>query len=1306
MFMCVRLVLLGAIFVSSSLAQAQQPGKFWQATGAIEKNRPASEAWVQPEKSHGFNIDRAALRASLEKAPKESSKDTREAPGEIALPMPDGTSRRFRIMESPVMAPELAAKFPEIKTYVGQGIDDPSASARIDLTPEGFHAQILSPSGTVYIDPFWRGNGILHTSYYKRDYRKGADGFHCLVPGANVPAAERPAPRDLLRSGSNLRIYRLACAATGEYVQFSGGTISSAMSAIATAVNRVTGIYEVEVAIRLVLVANNNLIVYPNPNTDPYSNDSGSLMLGQNQTTIDRVIGNANYDIGHVFSTGGGGVATLGVVCVSGNKARGVTGTTAPIGDGFYVDYVAHEMGHQFGANHTFNSESGFCADGNRNGPTAYEPGSGSTILAYAGLCDADDLQTHSDPYFHSISFDEIVAYSTTGSGSSCPLLSGTGNSVPSVNAGADYFIPKNTPFELTATGSDPNGDALTYSWEERDLGPTQPALAADNGSSPLFRAFIPVPNPSRTFPKLSSLLANSISVGEKLPNTARTLNFRVTARDNRAGGGGVNTDDMKVTVNSAAGPFLVTSPNTAVNWSGSRLVTWNVAGTTAAPISAASVNILLSVNGGNSFPIVLAANTPNDGSEVVLLPAITTSSARIKIEAVGNIFFDISNTDFSIKPAPDQAFIILDSATLTSETCGPGNNSIDPNERVTVSISLKNLGTANTTNLVATLLSTNGVLSPGSAQNYGGLTPGGVAVARSFSFTANGICGGTIRPILQLQDGTNDLGTVDLSFPLGSVTTFSATNSNPGNIFIPDAGKASPYPSPIVISGRSGAVTKATVSLVNLNHAYSADVAALLVAPNGQTVLLMSAAGDNETINDVNLTFDSSASASLPAFTQIFSGTYLPTDYGSGTPFPDVNLPLPYGTTLDNLNGISPNGIWSLYVYDSASGDAGSVSGGWKIALTTSDGTCCSGNSPPVISSISNQVTGEDVASEIGFTVGDAETPPGSLVVTGYSSNTNLVPDANLVFSGIGTNRTLTVTPSPNQFGTTAITVLVSDGATSTFTSFMLAVSPVNDAPFLAPVSPKFVNEGSLLQFTNFASDLENDQLAFSLDPGAPFGAVVDPASGVFTWVPGEDQGSGAYTITLRVTDNGSPPLDDRKKFTVTVNEINSAPMLAQPGNEVIYARELLTFTNRASDDDLPANNLQFSFDVSSSGAQLDAMSGIFSWAPSTNQLGTNYFTVRVTDNGSPGLSDAKTFSVTVVSPPTIESVVEASGKITLTWNSIPGRAYRVQYKNDLGQNEWDNLPGDVTAAETNASKTDSSGFVGQRFYRILVLP
>ncbi|MEO5803478.1 MAG: reprolysin-like metallopeptidase, partial [Verrucomicrobiota bacterium] len=1209
--------------IFDSPALSQQPGakKSWQSVDKIPQNRPASDAWVHPGKNfHAFNVDHGSLRAELARVPKEFSNQARIAPGEISLPMPDGSLARFKVVESPVMAPELAAKFPEIKTYLGQGIDDPQASVRFDTTPAGFHAQILSPKGAVYIDPYWRGDAVLHTSYYKRDYQKAADGFQCLAPTVDVANEKPVAQRDLLRSGNNLRTYRLACAATGEYVAYHGGTVVAGMSAIVTAVNRVTGIYEVELAIRLVLVANNDLVVYTIGGSDPYSNASGSTMLGQNQANLDSEIGDANYDIGHVFSTGGGGIAGLGVVCRSSNKARGVTGFPSPIGDAFYVDYVAHEMGHQFGGNHTFNSVTSSCGGPNRNTLTAYEPGSGSTIMAYAGICAGDNLQPHSDSYFHSGSFDEILAYSTSGLGSGCPVLTATGNTAPTVNAGTNFVIPKSTPFTLTATGSDADGDLLSFCWEERDLGADQVLTDGDNGSSPIFRSLNPTASPSRTFPTLTSLLNNTSILGEKLPTTSRTMNFRVTARDNRPDGGGVNTANMQVTVNSSVGPFLVVSPNSAVTWSNLQTVTWSVAGTTSAPVNVASVNILLSTNGGNSFPISLATNTPNDGSEIIRLPSISNSLARIKIEAVGNIFFDISNTNFSIVPFVPVA---IDSTALIAENCSPGNNAIDPSETVIVNFALKNIGLIDTTNLTATLLATNGVTPLSGAQNYGALVAGGGAVTQAFVFSASGSCGGTIRPTFQLQDGATNLGTINIPLTLGSVTFVSLTNSNSTPIVIPasgNSGPTSPYPSPVTISGASGVLSKATVSLLNLSHTFPDDIDVLLVAPNGQTVLLMSDAGGSTSISNVNLTFDSLAATALPDSSPLVSGTYLPTDFEAGEAFTAPAPTGPYGLSLTNLNGMNPNGTWSLYIIDDSNPNKGSIAGGWQLTLTTSIATCCASNSPPVITSVSNQITDEDVPlSGISFTVSDAETAANALIITTNSSNTNLVANSGLAISGTGTNRSLAITPLLNQSGNSTITISVSDGQSTTNTTFLLTVNPVNDAPVVATIpSPMTINEGALLQFTNSATDVEGNQLTFSLDPGFPGGASIDPITGVFTWTPTEAQAPATNSITVRVTDNGSPNLSGTRTFTVIANEVNAAPALAEiPSPVTIDEGTLLIFTNSATD--VEGDQLTFILEPGfPAGAAINPTNGVFTWTPTEAQgPGTNSITIRVTDNG-----------------------------------------------------------------------------------------
>ena len=716
---CFVILLCALAGVGSAAFAADPVSGIWVAMPEASIGRTTAPRQIVPSSYQTLSLNRSALDALLAQVPMERDVPVQNSVSTLSLPLPDGSFGAFRIVESPIMEPALAAKFPEIRTWLGQGIDDPTATARFDLTPTGFHGQIISWQGTTFIDPFQPDD----TEHYI-SYRKGAVSRNkpmvCGVTGDEIPAdADLPdeQKRDVavnISSGTQLRTYRVAVAATGEYTAFHGGTVSLGLAAVVTTINRVDGIYEREVAVRMVLVANNNLLIYTNGATDPYTNDDGFAMMGENQTNVTSVIGSANYDFGHVVSTNGGGVAGLGVICSASQKARGVTGTFAPVGDPFDVDYVAHEMGHQFGGNHTFNSEAGSCGGGNRNAGTAYETGSGITIQAYAGICNPDNVQNHSVDYFHRASLNEILAHVTTGGGAACAVITNNGNTAPVVVAPAAATIPASTPFELTATGSDANGDALTYLWEDYKLGPVNPAGTLSDNGGPLFRNYSPVTSPSRTFPALTYILNNAnvppAAAWELLPSVTRSRDFRVTVRDNRAGGGGTNEASTTVSVTSTAGPFQVTVPNTAVSWMDgiNQTVTWNVANTTAAPVSTANVRIRLSTDGGNTWPTTLAASVPNNGSASVFVPTSVpaTTQARIRVEAVGNIYFDVSNTNFTItdNPNPNNEAVL----SIAGSQVITGNNLIEPNECNQLNITLSNTGSVAASGVLATLSTSN----------------------------------------------------------------------------------------------------------------------------------------------------------------------------------------------------------------------------------------------------------------------------------------------------------------------------------------------------------------------------------------------------------------------------------------------------------------------------------------------------------------------------------------------------------------------------------------------------------------------
>ncbi len=593
---------------------------------------------------HYYRADIIKLQQTLSRAEYENQP---VITGTIDLPVGNGEIQTFSLQESPIMAPELAAKFPEIKTYKIYGVDNPYAGGRLSLTPKGFHGMIISPQGTAYIDP--EGDD------YYRAWRKGSvpanKTFSCGVTEAMTKGSGNRtfSNRIASRPTSDMRVYRLALAATYEYFIKVGGTVSTAMAAMVVAINRVNGVYERDLGIQLEFISQNDRLIYTYSN-DPYTNSNEDDMISENQTNIDRVIGSGNYDIGHVFGTARGSVAFVGSVCTS-DKAKGVSNSPDPTGDEFYIDYVAHEIGHQFNARHSFNGSA--CSG--RSASSAVEPGSGSTIMAYAGVCGAENIAANSIATFHAHSIEEINSFVLSGAGNSCGDSRAVLNnqSVPSVNAGSDIEIPANTPFVLTGSGSDADADTLSYSWDQMDANgtaTTSGTLGTDLVNNPLMQSLLPSSSNSRSFPKLSNILNNVTDKAETLPTTTRNLNFRLTVRD---GLGGVKSDDMQVSVTATAGPFAITSHTGSPSLSANTDVTveWNTANTDIVPISCASVDIsLLMFNSGKTtYSIHDLGSFANSGSQLVTLPNLNIQKARFKVACSDGRFYALSVSDIKI---------------------------------------------------------------------------------------------------------------------------------------------------------------------------------------------------------------------------------------------------------------------------------------------------------------------------------------------------------------------------------------------------------------------------------------------------------------------------------------------------------------------------------------------------------------------------------------------------------------------------------------------------------------------------------
>jgi len=633
----------------------------------------------RPRRGSVYAVDSAGLATMLATAPlARLDRRLGDYGLAISLPGPHGVLVPCMIAESAVMEPELQAKFPAIRTYIVQSLDG-TASGRIELAPRGLTGMLRSAgpeSGAVWMIDLWQSGDPSHVVVYHLADLPGGGDFVChtdeLPPeaGAGVMNPQGDGGGEGLMGPQAVRTYRtlrLAMACTGEYgqrqseIQGRAPNAADAFAAIVTVVSRTNVVYEADMAIHFSLVANNDQLVFFDPATDPFSTSCDGQLgancsfeyLSQNISTLNTRIGNANFDIGHLMTRVFGGVAYLRAACGT-NKAGGISGI--PRGgdlDPLTALVAIHELGHQFGANHTFSGTRGRCA-GNVNLATAWEAGSGSSPMAYPGACPVggaeptDNIVTFAEPFFHHGSINEMTTFV---SGITCPVQTTTSNNIPVIlSTTPSVAIPPGTPFVLTATASDADGDVLTYSWEQFDSGTARPlsgAGAVDNGAGALFRVFMPVTSPQRTFPRMADVLSGVTTPGERLPTvTGVVRKFRVIVRDNRPAAGGVAVSPLvNLTIAAGSSPFAVVSPvEGAVVRGGLATVTWTVGGTDVAPIGCSTVNVRLSFDDGATFGQSLGIFS-NTGSANVTLPFVanTAARARVRIDANGQIFFAVS---------------------------------------------------------------------------------------------------------------------------------------------------------------------------------------------------------------------------------------------------------------------------------------------------------------------------------------------------------------------------------------------------------------------------------------------------------------------------------------------------------------------------------------------------------------------------------------------------------------------------------------------------------------------------------------
>lgn len=664
-------VLFCLLFGATSALAQQAPNFFSTAQESDIRIDPKLRAhW--PSTYQVWQLDLNALSTALQTAPQEFSKAADGGAFKLRFPNAMGMMETYKVWKTAMMEADLAAAYPEIQTYAGMSVEHPGRSIRFTLSPRGLRVMHMrADMGIEYMEPYVFGQTQTYYICYDRanldftarqDFTTGVLNENTPDPAELLPyAPPAEAKGTVVEENLRMKIYRIVISANGEFSQDHGGTKPLVLSALTEYINFVSGFFERDATMRLQLASITNNVIFLDPNTDPFTGQLVEDWMSQNPGVLNTYTSSLSHDVGHVFARyiTGGAIGVAGGFACTDTKGRGCSAGNGnnDYGD-FFLNVIGQEIGHQLAGGHTWNRCNGGAG---RFGNVAFEPGSGSTIMSYAGACGSDNVQSNSDLYYHVGSIEEFRNYYTFFAGVGCGSFLETTNKAPIVSLPYtnNFFIPISTPFELNGSAIDPDGQAVNYCWEEVDAGPETP-LGQPAGNAAIFRTRPAVEVGNRYFPRLSTVITNGFDKTEQLPTYTRDLSFRLTARDNQPNGGGVGWETVEFKAFEGAGPFLVQSPNaSSTTWRVGEYaeVKWDVANTFDAPVNCKHVNIRLSLDGGQTYPVTLASGVDNDGSHYVLVPNNVSSIARVRVDAADNVFFDISNANFKIQLPQQPSF-------------------------------------------------------------------------------------------------------------------------------------------------------------------------------------------------------------------------------------------------------------------------------------------------------------------------------------------------------------------------------------------------------------------------------------------------------------------------------------------------------------------------------------------------------------------------------------------------------------------------------------------------------------------------